>query len=70
MTRRSAAIKGLIGVVLAASLTSALPRSASAQSSPWWPGDPELILGYGCTSVELEPYDNRFVCPASASHVP
>ena len=69
MTRRSAAIKGLIGVVIAASLTSALPRSASAQSSPWWPGDPEVILGYGCTSVELEPYDNRFICPASASHV-
>jgi Peptidase family M23 len=69
MTGRSAAIKGLIGVVVAASLTSALPRSASAQSSPWWPGDPEVILGYGCTSVELEPYDSRFACPASASHV-
>lgn len=69
MTLRSAAIKGLIGVVLAASLMSALPRSANAQSSPWWPGDPEVILGYGCTSVELEPYDNRFICPTTASHV-
>ncbi len=54
---------------VAASLMSALPRSANAQSSPWWPGDPEVILGYGCTSVELEPYDSRFVCPATASHV-
>jgi hypothetical protein len=69
MTRRSAAIKGLIGVVLTASLMSALTRSANAQSSPWWPGDPEVILGYGCTSVELEPYDSRFACPATASHV-
>ena len=69
MTRRTAAIKGLIGVLLAASISSAHPLSASAQSSPWWPGDPEVILGYGCTSVELEPYDSRFVCPSRASHV-
>lgn len=33
MTRRTAAIKGLIGVLLAASVTSALPLSASAQTS-------------------------------------
>lgn len=69
MTRRSAAIKMLMAVVLAASLTSTVSSRASAQTSPWWPGDPEVILGYGCTSIELEPYDSRFTCPARASHV-
>jgi hypothetical protein len=69
MTRCTAAIKGLIGVLLAASIASLHPLSANAQISPWWPGDPEVILGYGCTSVELEPYDSRFICPGSASHV-
>jgi hypothetical protein len=69
MTRRSAAIKGLMAILLAASITSTLSVNASAQTSPWWPGDPEVILGYGCTSIELEPYDRRFSCPAQASHV-
>jgi hypothetical protein len=69
MTGRSAAIKGFMAIVLAASIIPALPRTAAAQSSPWWPGDPEVILGYGCTSIELEPYDRRFSCPAQASHV-
>ena len=62
MTRRAGAIKGLIGVAIATSITTALSVSASAQTSPWWPGDPEVILGYGCTSVELEPHDARFNC--------
>jgi hypothetical protein len=66
---RTAAIKGLIAILFAATLTASLPRSASAQSTPWWPGDAEVILGYGCTAVELEPYDSRFRCPAWASHV-
>jgi hypothetical protein len=69
MTRRTTAIKGLIGSLLAASFASVFPLTASAETSPWWPGDAEVILGYGCTSVELEPFDHRFACPASASHV-
>lgn len=69
MTWRVAAIKGLIGLLLATSFAALLPSSANAQVSPWWPGDPAVILGYGCTSVELEPYDRRFSCPVQASHV-
>jgi Peptidase family M23 len=42
---------------------------AAAQDSPWWRGDRGLILGYGCTAIELEPVDPRFSCPSQASHV-
>ena len=42
---------------------------AVAQDSPWWRGDRGLILGYGCTAIDLEPIDPRFTCPAGASHV-
>jgi hypothetical protein len=42
---------------------------AAAQESPWWRGDRALILGYGCTAIQLEPSDPRFACPAGAGHV-
>jgi len=69
MTERSTVLKGLVAILLATSVASAPPLTANAQSSPWWPGDTEVILGYGCTAVELEPYDSRFSCPKSSSHV-
>jgi hypothetical protein len=50
-----------------AALFSVTP--AAAQESPWWRGDRDLILGYGCTAIELEPVDPRFNCPSGASHV-
>jgi hypothetical protein len=69
MIRRRAVVRTLIILAAALSLGSVAPVSASAQTSPWWPGDPEVILGYGCTSIDLEPRDGRFNCPAGASRV-
>jgi hypothetical protein len=69
MAGRRAAIRAAIGLALAGLLASAFPASAAAQTSPWWTGDQDVILGYGCTPIVLEPRDSRFNCPPYASHV-
>lgn len=52
------------GAVLTATLLLAAPAPAHAATSSWFAGDYDVLLGYGCTTFELEPFDARFGCPA------
>jgi murein DD-endopeptidase MepM/ murein hydrolase activator NlpD len=51
------------GAVGAAILMLGAPLQAHAQTSSWFRGDYDVLLGYGCTTFELEPFDPRFGCP-------
>jgi hypothetical protein len=54
-------------VLLAAAAFALLPSAAFAEGQPapgrWLKQDYPVILGYGCTTFELEPFDPRFDCP-------
>ncbi len=50
----------LIAIVAALAL---VPATAHAQTQRWLHEDHEVLLGYGCTTFELEPFDARFNCP-------
>jgi hypothetical protein len=53
----------IVGLVMAA-LAVLLPATeAQAANGRWLHEDHEIVLGYGCTPFELEPFDARFNCP-------
>ncbi|HEX6347852.1 MAG TPA: M23 family metallopeptidase [Candidatus Dormibacteraeota bacterium] len=56
--------KAALGAVLTTTLLLAAPATALATTSSWFSGDYDVLLGYGCTTFELEPFDARFDCPA------
>ncbi len=51
------------GALGTAILMLGAPLQAHAQTSSWFRGDYDVLLGYGCTTFELEPFDPRFGCP-------
>lgn len=51
-------------VVLFAAVASLVPVTAAAvDHQRWLHGDYDILLGYGCTTFQLEPVDSRFDCP-------
>jgi murein DD-endopeptidase MepM/ murein hydrolase activator NlpD len=52
-----------LGAVVTAVLLLGAPLQAHAATSSWFHGSYDILLGYGCTTFELEPFDPRFGCP-------
>jgi len=52
-----------LGMVFSAILLLGVPRPVHADTSSWFKGDYDVLLGYGCTTVSIEPFDPRFGCP-------
>lgn len=59
----------LVAAVAAVLMAVFAAAPVAAQESPWWRGDRDRILGYGCSAIELEPIDPRFDCPPGAAYV-
>jgi murein DD-endopeptidase MepM/ murein hydrolase activator NlpD len=52
-----------LGLVFSAILLLGAPTPVHAETSSWWKGSYDVLLGYGCTTVSIEPFDPRFGCP-------
>jgi hypothetical protein len=55
--------RAALGLVFSAILLLGAPGLAHAETSPWFKGNYDVLLGYGCTTVSIEPFDPRFGCP-------